>query len=291
MRSYADIERRADQLLDRRGIKGHTAAKRFVSDFKAYLVYFSATGVGSAETTLDLLEDDTNLTDCEILQTNFKKKLGDLISPALRTDAIFPRLFKILLDNKGKGVGAGELALPLILSGYKFSNNSDGVLSTGAKVEIKKNGASLKPVKRGIPGQYEGLADELNKKYFKGNKPGMKKKDLFQAHINSVTDPTVYRNYLSELYVGCDTTKLAEEVIKVYKDAEKFNTAVGKFALREYQKVDGWQNIIFIDDEKDLIVNIIDIDKIDALGLSFAPKMSRGGDTQAIADGYVNVQF
>lgn len=288
---YATIEARADLLLSRRGIAGHIAAKRFVSDFKAYLIYFSAIGIGSAETTLDLLENDHNLTNNQILNTNFKKRLDDLISPALRADPIFPRLFKILLNNKGKGVGAGELALPLILKGYRFSNDSDGILDTGKKVEIKKNGASLKPVRRGIPGQYEGLADELNKKYFKGNKPGLMRKKPFQAHVDAVTDPSVYRDYLRELYVGCDTTALAEEVIKVYKNSEKFNTAVGKFALREYQKVDGWQNIIFIDDEKDLIVNIIDIDKIDSLGLSFFPKMSRNNDSQAIADGYVNVKF
>ena len=287
---YSDVLARADTLLARRGIAGHTAADRFVSDFKAYLVYFDATSIGSANTTLNLLEDDRNLTDNSTLNSNFKKKLVDLISPALNQDAIFPQLFKVLLGNKGKGVGAGELALPLILSGYRFSNKSDGVLSTGAKVEIKKSGASLKPVKRGIPGQYDGLADELNKKYFKGKKPGMKR-NLFQEHIDTVTDPSVYRDYLRELYVGCDTTELAEEVIKVYKDAEKFNTAVGKFALKEYQKVDGWRNIIFIDDEKDLVVNIIDIDDIDSLKLRFSPKMSRAKDTQAIADGYVNVNI
>ena len=289
--NHQSIEARADLLLNRRGITGHTAAVRFVSDFKAYLIYFSAIGIGSAETTMDLLEDDRNLTDNSILKNNFKKRLSDLISPALRSDPIFPRLFKILLDNKGKGVGAGELALPLILSGYRFSNDSDGQLSTGEKVEIKKNGASLKPVKRGIPGQYEGLADELNRRYFKGTKPGMRLDRLFQAHLKAVKDPEVYRDYLRELYIGCDTQALAEEVIKVYQDADLFNTAVGKFALREYQRVDGWQNIIFIDDEKGMIVNIKDLDKIDTLGLKFSPKMSRGNDTQAIADGYVNVSF
>lgn len=289
--NVSDIEKRIDLLLAKRGISGHTAARRFQSDFKAYLIYFATSGPGTAESTLDLLENDANLTDDAVLKNNFKKPLAELISPALQADPIFPRLFDVLLDNKGKGVGAGELALPLILRGYRFSNESDGRLSTGEKVEVKKNGASLKPVKRGIPGQYEGLADDLNKKYFKGTKPGMRQPRLFDAHTEAVSDPAVYRDYLRELYIGCDTSALAEEVIRVYKDANKFNTAVGKFALREYQRVDGWQNIIFIDDEKGLIVNIRDLDDIDFLGLRFSPKMSRGRDTQAIADGYVNVEF
>ena len=70
-----DILERADTLLDRRGIKGHTAADRFVSDFKAYLVYFDAIGKGSADQVLSLLEDDSNLTDSAILNTNFRSDL------------------------------------------------------------------------------------------------------------------------------------------------------------------------------------------------------------------------
>jgi hypothetical protein len=289
MENYADIEQRVTDLLERRGIAGHTAADRFVSDFKAYLVYFSAIGVGSADTTLGLLEDDSNLTDSKILKTNFKKRLGDLISPALRADQIFPRLFKILLDNKGKGVGAGELALPLILKGYKFSNDSDGVLDSGAKVEIKKNGASLKPIKTGVT--EKGLVDKLNDRFFKGTIPGKKSDKLFKKHLETVKDPAVYGSYFTELYPGCDVTALTEEVVSNYRDPQKFNTAVGRFALKQYQKVDGWQNIIFIDGEKQLVVNIADPDKIDGLNLTFSPVLARRKDTQAIADGYVNVSF
>ena len=286
---YAGVLTQADTLLARRGLTGHTAADRFVSDFKAYLVYFDAIGIGSAETTLALLEDDSNLTDSEILKTNFKKKLGDLISTALRTDAIFPRLFKILLDNKGKGVGAGELALPLILKGYRFSNDSDGMLDTGEKVEIKKNGASLKPIKTGVT--EKGLVDKLNQQFFKGTIPGKKSDKLFKQHLATVKDPNIYGHYFSELYPGCDVKALTEEVVQNYQDAKKFNTAVGRFALKQYQKVDGWQNIIFIDSEKQIVVNIADPDRIEDLKLTFSPVLARRKDTQAIADGYVNVQF
>lgn len=287
---YADVLVRADALLTKRGITGHTAADRFVKDFKAYLVYYDAIGLGDAERTVSLLEDDANLTDSSILNTNFRCTLSDLISDELMNDSIFPDLFRILMDNNGKGVGAGELALPLILANYRFSNESDGVFDGDKKVEIKKNGASLKPVKTGLT--EKGLVDSLNKTYFNGTTPGKRSKKLFEQHLASVVDPNAYADYFKELYVGCDVSTLTKEVVDgAYKDPNTFNTAVGKFALREYQKVDGWNNIIYIDADSWKVVNIADPSDVDSLNLKFDPVMRRGKDTQAIADGYVNVKI
>lgn len=282
-----ELETRIDNLLENRGIAGHTAADRFISDFKSYLCYYDSTTDGNAEYTLTLLENDANLVSNTVLYSNFRTTFDDLIPEILRQDIIFPLLFKKLIDNKGKGVGVGELALPLIIAGYSFSNDSDGVLDNGAKVEIKKNGASLKPVKTGLTDK--GLVDKLNSKYFAGTVPGMKLRKKFDAHLATVADASVYADYFKELYVGCDTTELAEEVADCYTDAIAFNTAIGKFALKNYKRVDGWNNIIYIDDEKMTLVNIADVTDIDGLGLKFTPKFKRGGDTQAIADGYVNV--
>lgn len=284
---------RVDQLLKKRGIVGHRAADRFVNDFKAYLVYYDVLGYGSAQTTVSLLEDDANLTDSAILNTNFRCNLDDLISTALKADKIFMEVFNIVIDNNGKGVGAGELALPLILNNYRFSNVSDGEFVFNGevrKVEIKKDGASLKPVKTGLTNK--GLVDILNKKYFNGTVPGKKSDKLFENHLQSVKDPSAYKEYFKELYVGCDTTALAEEVINgAYKDPIAFNTAVGRFALKEYKRVDNFNNIIYIDAEKRKVVNIADVNDIESLQLKFSPVMRRGSDTQAIADGYVNVNI
>lgn len=282
----------ADRLLKSRGISGHRAADRFVNDFKAYLVYYDALGYGNAQDTVDLLLDNSNLTDSKILLTNFRTTLDKLISPALRQNKLFMAMFAILIDNNGKGVGAGELILPLILSNYKFSNVSDGHVSIGGKLyksEIKKDGASLKPVKTGVT--QKGLVDQLNAKYWNGTVPGKKSDKLFEAHVRAVADPKDYRNYFTELYVGCDVKELANEVETAYLDPVKFNTAVGKFALREYQKVDGWANIMYINADKGIVVNIADVTDVDALNLKFSPVLKRGRDTQAIADGYVNVSI
>ena len=46
-----------------------------------------------------------------------------------------------------------------------------------------------------------------------------------------------------------------------------------------------------IDPEKKIVVNIFDPTDIRGLGLNFTPRMLRGTDTTAVADGYVNVSI
>ena len=284
------LEKRIETLLINRGIKGHVAADRFRHDFKVNLCYFDAITDGDAETTLSLLEDESNLTSTDILSTNFRMSLWDLVPEKLKNDVIFSRLFQVLLGNKGKGIGKGELILPLIFSGYQFSVDNDGRYNDGNnKSELKDDGASLKVIKTGVTDK--GLVDKLNDKYFKGHAPGYKDAKKFSEHVKSVEKPEVYFDYFSELYPDCDITQLVEDVKKNYKDSKKFNTAVGKFALKQYKKVDKWDNIMYIKEETMQIVNIANPSDIDGLNLKFTPKFKRGGDTQAIADGYVNVKI
>ena len=284
-----ELEPRIESLLVNRGIVGHVAADRFRHDFKVNLCYFDAITDGDAETTLSLLEDESNLTSTDILGTNFRKSLWDLVPEKLKNDDIFPLLFQVLLGNKGKGIGKGELILPLIFSEYQFSVDNDGRYKVTKRSELKDDGASLKVIKTGVTDK--GLVDKLNDKYFEGHAPGYKDTKKFFKHLETVKDPQVYFNYFSELYPGCDVTQLVEDVKKVYKDPVKFNTTVGKFALERYKEVDKWDNIMYIKEETMEVVNISDPHNIDDLDVKFTPKFKRGGDTQAIADGYVNVHI
>jgi len=293
----SDIKSLAESLITSRGIKSHKAAERFKMDFIAYLFYFSNGNTEDIKDVLALLSDSRNLTCNSIFNTNFRLKIEDIISSNLKSNKIFMNLFSILIENKGKGVGEGELILPLIIKDYKFSNTSDGIFNIGKKsynVEIKKSGASLKTVKTGLTSK--GLVDDLNNKYFKGTIPGMVAKSKFKKHLSSISSPDVYRLYFQELYVGCDKEnidKLCHEIINnnAYKDPLMFNNALGKFALNEYKRIDNWNNILFIDVEKSDVVNICDTSNIESLGIKFKPIMKRGKDTQAIPDGYVNAKI
>jgi len=286
---YAQIKERAHALLLKRGLFGHVAANRFCQDFMHYLVAKDAFGIGNAEVTLSLLENDANLTDGNILNTNFRTTFNKLISPALSSDPLFMELFPTLLNSKGKGVGIGELVLPLIISNYRFSNVSDGMLLGNLKVEVKSNGASLKPIKTGLT--EKGIVDKLNSQYFKGNAPGCIEAKKFANHLATVNDPAVYADYFSQLYPGCDLTELLKEVTASYRSAKDFNAAVGKFALKQYQRTDGWHCIMYVDGDTFEVVNIADTDNTASLGMKYTPKFKRGKDTQAICDGYVNASF
>jgi hypothetical protein len=292
-----NIKEMSEKLLSNRGITNHTAAERFKMDFVAYLFYFSNGNIKDAEEAINLLSDSNNLTCNSIFNTNFRLKLDDIISTRLKSNKIFMNLFNVLIQNKGKGIGEGELILPLIIKNYKFSNTSDGVFSVGQNkynVEIKKSGASLKPVKTGLT--QKGLVDILNNKYFNGTVPGKTSKKLFEKHLASISNPKDYELYFHELYVGCDNNNISDlcnEVVnnKAYQDPILFNNALGKFALKEYKKIDGWNNIVFIDVEKRNIVNVHNISNISNLNIKFKPVMRRGKDTQAISDGYVNAKI
>lgn len=304
-----NIKMRVEKLLSDRGISNHKAAKRFKSDFYAYLISTShemypggtcAQVEEHAEEVINILSNDDNLAHNSIFNENFRLKLEDIIPPTLKNNKVFMKMFPILVGNKGKGVGEGELILPLIIKDYHFSNLSDGTRycpkDKKQKVtEIKKDGASLKPVKGGLT--KKGLIDDLNNKYFRGNPPGKISKKHFEKHFVSISSPEDYRLYFQELYPECDEENLkalCQEVIdnNAYKDLLRFNNAVGKFVLKEYQRIDNWDNILFIDIEKEnIIINICDTANIDHLNIEFKPVMKRGRDTQAIPDGYVNVKI
>jgi hypothetical protein len=291
-----DFEKRSIALLTSRGIlpAKHDAAERFAGDFVAYgWLYHSKFGTGSE--MLDLLEDDNNLNPGDCFNVNFSSNLKDLVVEKLIKNTTFAELLNVLVNNKAKGVGVGELILPLLIAHWRFSNESDG-LYRNEKKEIKNNGASLKPVETSAT--EKGLIDQLNAKYFNGIKPGLKKLHSDHArYIKSLSKEKqleVYQNYFSELYPGNDTNPVAKQLLENIDDLDAYNTILGKSVMRWYQSVDGWTSIIIIDPDTFEMVNIADIDTVNTendVQLTFRPVMSRGSDTQAVPDGYVNVSI
>ena len=286
-----DFEKRVDSLLNKRGlvVEKHVSVARFRKDFKVYAWYLFDTEEKQEE-LFSILENDNKLTDCKVLETNFQGNFMDYFIPIeLRNNDLFLQLVKELILSNGKGVGVGELVLPLLIRGYEFSNESDGVYEN-KKSELKNDGASIKPLKTGFTDK--GLVDKLNKEYFGGFKPGARTEKDFQNFLSFVTDPqTQFGEYFEKLYPTIDTTLLTENVVKVYKDKEAFIRVVGEWAVQEYKKTDGWNNLTIINPETLQVVNIYDPSNLKGISVKFTPKFVRGKDTQAIADGYVNVKI
>lgn len=280
------LRQRVFSLCRTKGIK----CKQLPQDITAYMVMFAVECGADPEHTLSLMEDDNNLTSISIIDTNFRKPINDLISPVLRDDPIFLKLIDKIINTTTRSIGVGEYALTFILANYKFTHdNGDGTHPKG-KTEVKKDNSSLKVIES--TATKKGLVDELNNKYFKGTKPGARKVKDFQAHLKTIHDAqNQYFGYFTELYPGVDVTQLSKDVSGCYKKPEEFINVIGKFALKRYKEVDGWYNIIYINPKTKEVINVVDVDSIDNLGLKFSPKFKRGGSTQAVADGHVDVKF
>lgn len=291
-----DFEKRSLTLLTSRGIlpAKHDAADRFAGDFVAYGWYYHCK-FGTGKEMLDLLEDDNNLNPGDCFNVNFKGNLRDLVVKSLMDNTTFANLLNVLVNNKAKGIGVGELILPLLIAHWRYNNESDG-LFRGEKKEIKMNGASLKPVPTGAT--KKGLIDQLNKEYFKKIKPGQKKTHAKHvAYIQSLDEDKqleVYTKYFAKLYPGNDTKDMAKQLLENITDLSNYNNILGKHVMKWYRVIDGWTSIVIIDPKTLDMINVADIDDINLPGnveLVFRPVMSRGKDTQAVPDGYVNVSI
>lgn len=286
-----EFEQKCKQLLTKRQIfpPQHTAAERFCEDFKVYAWWHAETDPSQF---FDLLSNDSLLVPSTKMNTNFTCNLHDLISPELTANSTFSNILPTLIQNKGKGIGVGELVLPLIINGWTFATSGDG-FCLGGKREVKEDGASLKPLATGIT--EKGLIDKLNVKYFQGIKPGLvkfhKKHSAYVSQFSADEIKQLYTNYFTELYPGNDVTTLAEEIADNYSSVNHFNWTLGKHVLKWYKSIDDWHSIVVIDPETLNVMNVFDVDNLDESWVKFQSKMDRKRDTQAVPDGYVNISL
>lgn len=280
------LRERTFALCRKKGITNQEVAKTIT----AFLVMYATEYNTDPSVTLSLMEDDNNLTDISVLDSNFKKDLSELISKKLKDDVIFPKLFPIITNMTTRSIGVGEYALCFILANYKHSyGDGDGEHPKGS-TEVKKDNSSLKVIES--TATKKGLVDDLSKEIFGGTRFGAKKEKDFDAHIAEVNDAKKqYTEFFTRLYPGVDVSKLAEDIATNYKDSKKVCNIIGKFALKRYKLIDGWYNIIYINPKTMKVINISNVDDVDNLGLKFSPKFFRGGSTQAVADGHVDVKF
>lgn len=287
---YASFKNAVDVLLKKKNIVGdkNVAVKRFIMDFEAH-AFVRHAEFGDGMKMLELMSNEASLLDGAKFNANFALNLNDFVKTELSSNKTFRSVVKVLTTNKSKGVGIGELVLPLLVAGWVRTNGSDGTV-LGAHREVKNgDGASLKPVKTGLTNK--GLVDELNKKYFDGMVLGKKQHaQIIEKYGDFSND--VYKQYFSELWPTADVNKLIELLKNVSKDVNMFHSVVGRFILKEYQKIDGWKSIVLVNPNTLDVVNISDVDDDTCFDkLHFSVRFSRMKDTQAVPDGYAVVQL
>jgi hypothetical protein len=268
------------------GLVGCNCAEaRFAEDFVAH-AWLNHSVHGDGVAMIKMLNDQKYLCDPKMFESYFHSTMSNMVHSDLAANKTFAAIIRVLIGNKSKGVGIGELLLPLIVNGWtRGKNEGDGFVS-GGKREVKNaDGASIKPIESGITNK--GLVDTLNKKYMFGLVPGKKKHaQLISKLGKNVTE--VFTNYFKELWPTFDTTDMIKEMSKNWSDADFFDTTVGQHMLAQYQKIDIWKSIVVVSGKRDLeIVNIPNPLNAEILEhISFSTRFSRMKDTQAVPDGY-----
>jgi len=268
------------------GLVGCNCAEaRFAEDFVAHS-WLNHSVYGDGVEMIKMLNDRKYLCDPKMFESYFHSTMFDMVHPDLASNKTFGAIIRVLIGNKSKGVGIGELLLPLIVNGWTRGKNEGDGFVLGGKREVKNaDGASIKPIESGITDK--GLVDTLNKEYMFGLVPVKKKHaQLISKLGKNVTE--VFTNYFKKLWPTFDATDMIKELSKNWSDADFFNTTVGQHMLAQYQKIDNWKSLVVVSGEDDLeIVNIPNPLNSEILEhISFSTRFSRLKDTHAVPDGY-----
>ena len=281
---------KCNMLLTNRGMypAKTTGLKDFVKHFTAH-AWLAHSLYGDGDAMLDILLDDAQLVGGEIFNTNFYLRFDQIYPTALKNNKAWQQFMTALIGFKGKGMGVGEMYLALVIAGWKFDRTNgkgDGMVAGGIR-ELKNNGASLKPLAEAIRVQ-----DQLNRTLFEGHRAGpITKFDNHLQWIRTKDALSVYTNYFTQLYPGRDISELCTKLATVQSGREFYDT-IGKIVLKWYQEIDHWNSLIIIDQKKMMIGNIADVTDLSQFPkVKFDWKSERGGDTQAITDGYVNISI
>jgi len=248
---------------------------------------------------LSMLLDDNYLIPGNIFNSNYDEDWSNLLNPQIWNNKTFQSLKNDILDHNGKGVGKGEYFLLLFVKGYKIkTGNSDGsidiITNEGLMVEATlsnqvkdASGGSMKP----CSDSSRRVIDDLNKSYFNNTAPFSNE---WSDDIKRISDlKSTLITYFSKLHdswdINNDITPMVNELISTNGDLELMRTIYGIKVLKKYKEVDNFDCITLISKEKILIIR--DFDNIPLDKVTFNPIMKRGGDSQALADGYVNIKL
>ena len=292
MTAVQEFEDKVEQLLAKRRLNVDTEAvclTAFCKHFTAF-TWLAHSHEGDGVEMLDILLDDSKLVNGYVFNKNFIANVADLYPTELRRNKTWQRAMSDIIGFNGKGVGNGELYLALVIADWKFQRvkgKGDGYVAGGAR-ELKNNGASLKPIAENYR-----IQDFLNREIFEGHRAGpVKQFPSFHTWLHEQPQPELTLvSYFTQLYPGRDVTDMCSALAKVTTGREWSDT-IGKYVLSWYQQTDNWTSLVVLDQDKMVIANIHDVSDLSLFpNIRFDWKSSRGKDTQAIADGYVNIRI
>ena len=289
---YSIFISRVDELFVKRDMmpdrKSKITQQAFYEHFRAQ-AWFHHCQHGDGLEMLDTLLDDSQLIAGAKFNQNFHSPISEFYQDDLKQNKTWLSLVPSIVKFKGERIGAGELYLPFVISGWTFQKEggkSDGFVAGGLREIKQADGASLKP----IADHNHRIIDELNATLLEGHRPGPRTKfettfiPWFESKENK---EDILKEYFTKLYPGRDVEGMSR-LLSTITDVDEFYTVVGMNVLSWYKEADNWDSLVLIDEHS--ITNIADVSNVDCLPIKFDWVTSRSGDVRQHADGYVNIK-
>lgn len=294
------FEDKVNELLCNRGMlpdrRDKVIIKSFYEHFRAQAWFYHSLH-GDGFEMLEILLNDSKMIGNQQFNSNFYLDIFE--QDELKSNKTWKSIKSSIIQFKGERIGAGEFYFPFVIEGWEFSKDSgkgDGFVA-GGKREIKFGGASLKPTKN----PSHRIIDQLNATVFEGNRPGpenLTKTSKGQSWnrwwtwFNTKSNKKgILNDYFSQLYPDHDVTDLVNDLMLV-NNCKDFYDTVGKYVLKWYKKIDGWDSLVIIDLKKNKILNIADVSDLTVFPkIGFSWVTARAGDVRQHADGYVNIKI
>jgi len=238
---------------------------------------------------LELLEF-LSISDYKIPYTFFNQhgtfKWVDILHPVLLKNKTFLRLKAEIFNISAKGVGKGEYFLLVMVEDYKLGSGKIDGEAGNIKIQLKdSNGGSCKP----DPNPQHRIIDHLNKIMFNGYIPF--RKDWFSLLENKKDNIQTLTEYFTKLQPTWEESTISttvNEMVKNFNNQQLVSDLYSKEVLKAYKRIDEFDCIVLPSIDEITIIN--DFDNIPS-NVKLKPQMRRGGDTQSLADGFVNISI
>lgn len=260
---------------------------------------------------LKLMNDERYLIPEKVFQKNDNGNLLNYVNSKIKNNSAFKEMatsiWRFKIGGQG-GMGPGELFLSLFSqNGKEGSGKKGGDVTVGDwKIELKQGGVvppgdsgkkivdKLNTNLKNIA-EKEGFIDQLNIKTNRGtDSPNSLSSgwipDFFKIYSKKNGEQkskNIFKTYLIDLY-GDDATSYVD-IIFNNLGTSGVERLLAPMILSMYKKSHEWDSICFVD-ENFKFVNLTTFENIPN-ELKFSLKLKRGGDTNAVADGYMVVDF
>jgi hypothetical protein len=140
-----------------------------------------------------------------------------------------------------------------------------------------------------------GTIDKLNKSIFGGNIPFKPEWSKFCSTLSGTDLSNKFTEYFDQLFpVWSKEVKedLCIFLVHNHLDTQKCDDYYSRTVFGQYKMYENQSFLIMLDDKFNVVIISDPKDpNLASLGVKFTTKMKRGRDTQAVPDGYVNIQL